>query len=274
MVHVGLGEGSPFTGTFRVHLHCDNGVAILVKLVLSLSHNLTFQWSTSVLACSADGIEFEDLAGLVHSLHTPLEGEVGGEYLLSHLRVEEGINLGSVESQGITYHATTLSTCGLEHGEEGILLLSLVRSLATHAGSSLFIHLVAHLSQHASTALSRVGLLGCGFCGSSLSGSGSSVGCYRVSGLSHGTSVAESSIELREVGSHLRSVVSLPELKVGTTLKELTYTLWLLDAGEFHHDASALSLNLLDVGLHHAEAVDTCAEHIERVVNGLFHTLT
>ena len=54
-------------------------------------------------------------------------------------------------------------------------------------------------------------------------------------------------------------------------MEELTHALRLLDTGHLHHNAAFLTLEGLDVGLHHAEAVDTGAEHVVRVVDGTLH---
>ena len=45
-------------------------------------------------------------------------------------------------------------------------------------------------------------------------------------------------------------------------MEELSHTFGLLDARELDHDTSHAALQLLDVGLYDAEAVDTCTEDV------------
>ena len=79
-------------------------------------------------------------------------------------------------------------------------------------------------------------------------------------------------INLAEPGQHFCALIGLPELEVSGSLKELTYTLGLLDTRQLDEDTSGL-VQLLDVGLNDTEAVDTRAEHVERVVDSSVHFL-
>ena len=78
-------------------------------------------------------------------------------------------------------------------------------------------------------------------------------------------------VERDEEGNDFLCVVGLPELQVGAALQELTHTLGLLHTGHLHHDTTLLAFEGLDVGLYHAEAVDTGAEHVVGVVDGTLH---
>ncbi len=65
--------------------------------------------------------------------------------------------------------------------------------------------------------------------------------------------------------------ICLPKFQIGTGLEQFAHTLRLFHARHFHHDAAGLSLQLLDIGLSHAKAVDTRAEHVIRIVDSVFH---
>lgn len=106
----------------------------------------------------------------------------------------------------------------------------------------------------------------CGCCG--LGG----VGCGRVGG---GAGLREPAVERCERALQLGEGVGFPEFEVGATLEEFAHALGFLDAGHFDHDLAdlALSLQNLDVGLCHAEAVDAGAHHLVGVFDGCCHFL-
>ena len=66
---------------------------------------------------------------------------------------------------------------------------------------------------------------------------------------------------------HLRKVVGLPELELCGSLEEFAHTLRVFDTGQFDEDTARV-LHLLDVGLGHAETVDTGAENLVGTVDG------
>ena len=69
--------------------------------------------------------------------------------------------------------------------------------------------------------------------------------------------------EVLQVARDLVIVVDLEELEVGARLQQVGNALGLLDARELEKDLALLVLELLDVGGHDAELVDTCAEDVE-----------
>jgi len=79
------------------------------------------------------------------------------------------------------------------------------------------------------------------------------------------------SIKLLEIRSDFLRVVCLPELKVSTTLEHLTHTLWLADTWHFYHDTALLTFQFLDVRLNNTELIDTGADNVERVVDGILY---
>ena len=85
------------------------------------------------------------------------------------------------------------------------------------------------------------------------------------------TLVGYACVELHEEGNDFLSVVGLPEFEVGRALQQLTHTLRLADTRHFHHDTTVLTFEFLDVGLNDTELVDTGANHVERVVDGVLH---
>ena len=76
-----------------------------------------------------------------------------------------------------------------------------------------------------------------------------------------------------EFGQDLVVVVYFKEFEVGRRFEQVGDTLGLLHAREFEQDLACLVLELLDVGGHDAELVDTCAEDIEGSVNLALHLL-
>ena len=81
-------------------------------------------------------------------------------------------------------------------------------------------------------------------------------------------------VKLLQIGEYILGIIGLPELQVSTTLQEFAHTLRLADTRHLHHDTTCLSLQFLDVGLHHAKLIDTGAYHVERVVYGRLHFRT
>ena len=69
-------------------------------------------------------------------------------------------------------------------------------------------------------------------------------------------------------------VISFPEFKIGWTLKELSDTLRLFNAGKFDHDTSHPVFQTLDIGLYHTETVYTCTKHIIWIADGGFDFLS
>ena len=54
-------------------------------------------------------------------------------------------------------------------------------------------------------------------------------------------------------------------------LQELTHTLGVLHTRHFHHDAAFLSVEFLDVGLHHAKLVDPVGDDVFGIIYSLLH---
>ncbi len=79
-------------------------------------------------------------------------------------------------------------------------------------------------------------------------------------------------VDLRQLGKNLAQFIRLPELQIGTSLKQFAHALWFLDARQLNQDATRLC-QTLDIGLNHAETVNTGAQHVKRVVNGTVHLL-
>ena len=73
-----------------------------------------------------------------------------------------------------------------------------------------------------------------------------------------------------ECASNLTGLISLPELKVGRTLKKFLHTFGLLHARQLDKNAASL-LETLDVRSNYTETVDTVTEHIERVGKSRLH---
>ena len=88
------------------------------------------------------------------------------------------------------------------------------------------------------------------------------LGCVCLS-----TSTSKTLVELYQIWLYLLVVICLPELQVGTTLQELTHTLWFTNTRHLHHDTSLLSFQFLDVWLNNSELINTVAYHIEGIVN-------
>ena len=97
------------------------------------------------------------------------------------------------------------------------------------------------------------------------------VGSGRVLGIGTGQTLVEGC----ERRHGLAKGVSLPELEVGATLKELAHTLGFLDTRHFYHNLAYLALAAqdLNVGLCHTKTVDTRAYHLVGVFNGCIHLL-
>ena len=169
---------------------------------------------------------------------------------------------------GISHHAQTLRN-HLQHGCERVSLLQ-----CCHLG--IFAFFTVGLS-HLVVVLLQVKL---GLVCSGLGGSGCVflLSADRVGGCLLGGSVflaavdgSQTLVELVEQRGNVLTVVGLPELKVGASLKELAHTLRLADTRHFYHEASLLAFELLDVGLNDAELIDTVADNVERVVDSCLH---
>ena len=73
-----------------------------------------------------------------------------------------------------------------------------------------------------------------------------------------------------ECASNFTGLISLPELKVGRTLKKFLHTFGLLHARQLDKNTAGL-LETLDVGGNYTETVDTVTEHVERVRKSRLH---
>ena len=268
-MHVGLRQGSPATGTLDVHLHRHAGATLLVELVLGIGDNVALQRSTAVALGDLNGIELEDLVVLINTLDTPEELHVSRQNSLGLGSLEERIDGFHIALAGITDHATVLLVQHLKACQQGV---SLEGFLSSGSGRCSLLSLVT-------LGDSSKGFVGAGSSavGSSLSGL-SSLGNGLLSNRGGGCGVSalyacssKLGVQLDEEGHSLAGGIGLPELEVGRTLEELTHAVGLLDTGELHHDATLLTLKGLDVGLHNAEAVDTCADDVEGVINGCLH---
>ena len=264
---VSLRQGSPAAGTLNVHLHGDAGTALLVVFILGIGDHVAFQGSTAVALGDLDSIELIDLVVLVNTLDTPEEFHVGGQEGFGLGSLEEGADGVHVALAGIAHAGTVVLVEHLQTGEQGMSLQGSLGGSAVVGSCSLGI-----------VALGD----GCERIVGSRSGSGVSCGgLYLLGGLLSSiflgillyTGGSELAVELDEEGHSLSGGVGLPKLQIGGTLKELAHAVGLLDTGELDHDAALLTLKGLDVGLHDAEAVDTCADDIERVVDGGLHLL-
>ena len=80
------------------------------------------------------------------------------------------------------------------------------------------------------------------------------------------TTISKSRIKLSQVRNNFTSIISLPELKICTTLEELTHTLRLFDTRHFNHDTTCLTFKFLDIWLNNTKLINTSTNHIERVV--------
>ena len=78
--------------------------------------------------------------------------------------------------------------------------------------------------------------------------------------------LAERFVDCSDASEDFVVEVRFPELEVGRALQLLACTLAVVDAREFHKDATVLEL--LDVGLGHAELVDALADDALGVVDG------
>ena len=166
---------------------------------------------------------------------------------------------------GDTYHAT-LAGLHLEASQQRVLLEGLF-AVDGSLGSGSLLAVESGSQVTLGLGLGGVGLsLGSSFC--SLLGRLRCVGLFATN-----VGSSQTTVEVVEGLINFLGVVGLPKLQVGTTLQQLADTLGLLHTRHFHHDAAFLTLEGLDVGLNDAEAVDTCAEHVVRVVDGGLHLL-
>ena len=113
---------------------------------------------------------------------------------------------------------------------------------------------------------------------------GSAIGVHDSGGVFLATGVANDATAARILeilandfgnGGHFVQTVGLPELKVSATREKLLHTLGLLDTRHFYHNLTHLTTSLedLDVGLSHTEAVDTRTDHLVGIGHGRFHLL-
>ncbi len=204
-------------------------------------------------------MQLEDVLGLnaVGGLGAPEQLQVGRQHLLGQRTIDNLVDGGSIADACITADAQAL-TCGLQHGEQRVQLLGLSQLVV---GRSLDVLLLVALELK----------LGLGVLGGLhlLVGLGLGQFCLFTDGGAvldrRGILVAvgQTLVELLQIGQHLVGVVGLPEFEVGRTLQQLTHALGLADSRHLNANTALGALHLLDVGLHHAELVDTCADHIE-----------
>src|SRR5574344_555123 len=81
-----------------------------------------------------------------------------------------------------------------------------------------------------------------------------------------GTTISKSRIKLSQVRNNLTGIISFPELKICTTLEELTHTLRLFDTRHFNHDTTCLTFKFLDIWLNNAKLINTSTNDIKRVI--------
>ena len=75
-------------------------------------------------------------------------------------------------------------------------------------------------------------------------------------------------IQCSQEWDNLFRIIGFPKLQICTTLQQFTHTFRFFHTRHLHHNTSHLSFQCLDIGLYHTETVDTCTEHIIRIVNG------
>ena len=243
----------------------------MVELVAGIGDHITLEGSTARGAGDLDGIETIDVLGgkTVLRLSTPEELAVGGDDLAGQFGVDDLIDLGGVAHVGIAYERQRTVASGLQHSEQRVLLLSLGH-LSLGVGSNASLVLIGvHLELVLCLGSVSLGAIGLGRLSLHLFG-GRLVGLSGAIGL-HATLVSHTGVELCQEGNDLFSIIGLPELQVSRTLQELTHALRLTDTRHFDHDAAVLTFELLDVGLHNAELIDTGADHVERVVDSRLH---
>ena len=161
---------------------------------------------------------------------------------------------------GITYEAQCIAPRGTQNGQQWVLFLGgrnlfFIRNFYV---ALFLIFLKLELRICFLNGFLFTGFLNC------LGRSGVGSGC--VGHLC--VAISQTSVELCQVRNDFFSIESLPEFEVGTTLQQFTHTLWLTNTRHFHHDATLLSLQFLDVRLNNTKLVDTRAHNVERVVNG------
>ena len=230
----------------------------MVEFVFRINHDVTLKRSTTVGGGHFQCVEPENILGSqsVFRLCTPKQLTVRRHNLLGNVGIDDFIDVSRVAHVGVAHECERALTSGLQNGEQRMLFLGLFNLLRVGGGSNLSA-LVLHLELR--LRLCRVGLHLFHFLFGNLRG-GVGTGGQPV--------VGHARVKLHEVGNDFLGVVGLPEFKVGRALQQLTHTLRLANTRHFHHDTAVLTFEFLDVGLHHAELVDTRANHVERVVDG------
>ena len=237
------GDAAPLTGALIVHGHRHDLTLQVVKLAGSAGNDVTVQDGLAVNRAQCD--ELEHLVATLHllGLYGPSELQVGGEDRLSDRRVDDGIDSSGVTNGDIT-----------QNGRAG---LSACQRLEAH-----------ELSQGEFTLLGGGSLLGSlgGTVGSSLDLGGSGGVGSGLLGLSNRLVGLSLVAQLTQCANDVGQRVGLVEFQVSGTLQQLAHALGLFHARELKQDASS-ALQLLDIGLYHAKAVDTVAQHLVGVVH-------
>ena len=273
-MQISLGKSSPAASAVHVHLHAYRGTSVLVEGVVGVGHHITFQGCTSITLGHLDGIELIHIGTgtFANTFHAPLQTQVGRQYFLSLGSLEQFADGIHIALGGISYHTSVSALYQLQTTQEGMLLAQLLNLCGRENLVGLLLTVAAHHSCQVilgclsgiSIGLSHLCGISCDFSLSVLH-SGISLGLLCIF---HGCQFSVQSIQ---EGDNLIGIVGLPELQVGTSLQELTYTLGLLHARHLHHDTSFLSFESLDVGLYHTEAVNTGTKHVVGVVDGTFY---
>ena len=212
---------------------------VLVEVVLCIGNHVASHRGLAVFGFQ--GVEFKDRRlETFGGLHAPGEMHVGGQRALCGFAVEHSVDFGRVGSECHTHDAALrrndgLTACALhQFGEERVACGGICCGLFFDA-------------------------LGCGRVGSGRVGGGGALG--------------EAVVYFNQSGLQFVERISFPEFEVCASLKQFAHALRFLDARHFHHDLTDLTFAVqhLDVGLSHAEAVDTRAHHLVGVFNGGCH---
>ena len=253
------GQFLPRLGTLGIHGHAHDRTLQFVEIVTSVGNHIATQRGFATLA----GLQGDELVHglfLVDGFHRPAQDKVAGQDVAGNLAGQHAV-YGSriVFVHNTDYRRTAVGLCIVHQRKQRILFAETshhfgIRLLFLQFG---FQRLSGAVARSGSGSSRRVGCSRCRF------GNGS-LGSYRVGSLA-GIGSSQSVVYSIEFGNELVELISFPKLEVCATLQQFSHTFGLFDTRQFYRDKTVF-LQLLDIGSNHAEAVDTRAQYIIRVV--------
>ena len=243
-----LGDFTPYIGSLVFHGHVDHHAVVLIDILTGRAHH----------ARTTDGLGAQERSNTVVFLLQRIEREGVVVILLGGAPVEDDAI--------VAQDALQLREHAVDGGHVGLFEVADDKTAGNgnrlaHDGTRGDINVFDFVLILFHLGICQTQCVGNGIRSSSLCGV-----IFLVLQLFSQLGIGLEEALLNGLATH-NIVIDLPEFQLGGALQQVGDTLGLFHAGKFHEDTAALEQ--LQVGLGHAETVDTGTEDLERAVRNL-----